>query len=122
MSTDSSPLKQIFDLVRTSPWSKARSLGKRIDGGKSIVNHYLYGYEGVLFEKKGDNPPLWRVSSDAAYSDMIKRLNPTRGQGSGSTPLIPEARSELTLDAMDPITLCGSCDTPIRPNGMCRCS
>lgn len=122
MSAQSSPLKQIFDLVRDSPSSAARSLGKEVDGGKSAVNHYLYGYEGVLFEKRGDSPPLWKVISDSAYNDMIKRLNPTRSQGSGSTPSIPKARSELTLEALEPITICGSCDTPIRPNGMCRCS
>lgn len=113
---------EIFELIRQSPLSKARVVGKRIDGGKKLVNHYLYGYEGVLFEKLGDSPPLWRVISDDAYTEMIKRLNPTRGQGSGQMPSFPSRGPEVSVSDLSPITVCGSCDTPIKPNGMCRCS
>ena len=122
MSDQASVLKQLFNLVRNTPRSKARVLGRRIDGGKSVVNHYLYGYEGVLFEKEDARSPRWSVIADGAYEEMMKRLNPTRGKGSGSKPLFPEARSALSIDDLDPITLCGSCNTPIKPNGMCRCS
>lgn len=122
MNDQTSLLKQIFDLLQGNPWSKARALGKEIEGGKKIVNHYLYGYEGVLFEKKGDFPPQWRVISGDAYSQMVQRLNPTRGKGSGSKPSIPMVQSKLTIKDMSSFTLCESCDTPIKPNGMCRCS
>ena len=122
MSTEPSLLKQIFELVRDRPWCKARSIGSEIDGGKSIVNHYLYGYEGILFEKKGLTPPLWRVISRDAYDEMVQRLNPAKGQGSGHSRKGNRPSRATRVQALEPITVCGSCDTPIRDNGMCRCS
>ena len=122
MVTESSTLKQIFEFVRDQPWCKARSIGAVIDGGKSVVNHYLYGYEGILFEKKGLTPPLWRVVSRDAYDEMVRRLNPTKGQGSGHSRLSSRPSRAKLVRALEPITVCGSCDTPIRDNGMCRCS
>jgi hypothetical protein len=74
MPTDE--LKQIFDFIRKNGTSNARQIGKAIPGGKSRANHYLYGYLGILFAKRGLTPPQWNVVSDDAYEQMTTRLRP----------------------------------------------
>lgn len=122
MTSEDSVLKELFLLVRESAWVTARKLGGGFDGGKSLVNHYLYGFEGLLFEKEGDRPPFWRVISDDAYDKYLKRVQAPKARGSGPVASHPEFASHHTIHDLAPITLCHACDTPIRPNGMCRCS
>ena len=104
-------LKPIFDFLFTNPNSSARQIGKVVEGGKSRANHFLYGYLEILFTKRGLTPPLWQVTSKDAYQKMIERVSPT-----------PIVKSQANYLDLIPITVCSSCDLPIKPNGLCGCS
>jgi hypothetical protein len=128
MENRNSDLKEIFNFVRENPGSNARQIGKNVEGGKSRANHYLYGYLDILFSKRGITPPLWQVLSKDAYEKMIKRLNPepvqSQIQGASSQNAEPGVftRQSPRLRELPPISICYSCDLPIRPNGACGCS
>ena len=128
MENRNSDLKEIFNFVRENPGSNARQIGKNIEGGKSRANHYLYGYLDILFTKRGITPPLWQVLSNDSYEKMIKRLNPepvqsqTQGTPTQNGEPVVFARQSPRLRDLPPISICYSCDLPIRPNGACGCS
>ena len=71
VENEKSDLKTISNYVRENPSSNARQIGKIVDGGKSRANHYLYGYEDILFTKRGLTPPEWQVVAGDAYEKMI---------------------------------------------------
>lgn len=104
-------LKPIFDFLLTNPNSSARQIGKAVEGGKSRANHFLYGYQEILFTKRGLTPPLWQVASKDSYRKMIERLSPT-----------PIVKSQANYLELVPITVCSAYDLPIKPNGLCGCS
>ena len=136
MTGNKSDLKTIFDFVQSNQWSNARQIGKGLDGGKSRANHYLYGYLDILFTKKGLTPPQWQVISDDAYSKMLGRVNPSPVPM--STPMqaanITQKKSSLNIfknsfknspndrQYLSQISICNSCDLPIKPSGLCGCS
>jgi hypothetical protein len=134
MPTDE--LKQIFDFIRKNGTSNARQIGKAIPGGKSRANHYLYGYSGILFTKRGLTPPQWSVVSDDAYERMTSRLRPrsTPSPEQRSTPAPSRTRSRsifplprtvsirIAPQDLPEISVCQSCDLPIQPTGRCGCS
>ena len=136
MEVSKTDLKTIFDFVQGNQWSSARQIGKGLAGGKSRANHYLYGYLDILFTKKGLTPPQWQVISDDAYSKMLGRLNPSPVPM--STPMqaanITQKKSSLNIfknsfknspndrQYLSQISICNSCDLPIKPNGLCGCS
>jgi hypothetical protein len=128
MESKKSDLHQIFNFVRDNPSSNAKQIGKDIEGGKSRANHYLYGYLDILFTKRGITPPLWTVTSNDAYEKMIQRLNPQSSQIQKSASPKPKvkaisfARQSPPKRELPPISICYSCDLPIKPNGMCGCS
>ena len=128
MEIKKSDLHQIFNFVRDNPSSNARQIGRDIEGGKSRANHYLYGYLDILFTKRGLTPPLWQVISSDAYEKMIQRLNPTPVQPqSQNAPFqkvapVVVAQKSSWLRELPPISICYSCDLPIKPNGTCGCS
>lgn len=121
-------LRAIFDFVRDHPNSSARQIGGIVDGGKSRANHFLYGYDGILFEKRGLTPPQWRVISDDGFGGMMQRLHPNPPPVVGpavSTPakrLWIQPKENLPARELPPISICNSCDLPIKPNGICGCS
>ena len=128
MESKKTDLQQIFNFVRDNPGSNARQIGKDVDGGKSRANHYLYGYLDILFKKRGLTPPSWQVLSKDAYEKMIQRLNPQTDQIQNRTSLSPKIKAgifsrqtPLKRD-LPPISICNSCDLPIKPNGICGCS
>lgn len=128
MENTSTDLKSIFSYVRDNPNSNARQVGRMIEGGKRRANHYLYGYLDILFTKRGLAPPAWKVTSNDALEKMIKRLNPQPAQ----TEKLPSkkqkgrairlSRQYIQVRELPPISICNSCDLPIRPNGLCGCS
>ncbi len=128
MENSKSDLQQIFNFVRDNPGSNARQIGKNLEGGKSRANHYLYGYLDILFSKRGITPPLWQVLSKDAYEKMMLRLNPRPVQS--QTPSAPFQKVEPVvftrqsprIRELPPISICYSCDLPIKPNGACGCS
>ena len=124
MST--SELKQIFDFVQKNGWSNARQIGKAIPGGKSRANHFLYGYQDILFVKRGIAPPQWRVASNDAYSAMLGRISPKpvtpRALGSSSSFTPAPQPDFLRLRELPMISVCESCGLPIQPTGKCGCS
>ena len=128
MENEKSDLKNIFNFVRDNPSSNARQIGKFVDGGKSRANHYLYGYEDILFTKRGLTPPEWQVVAGDAYEKMIGRLLPQPIQT--PTPLAEIQKPKVIIFArknskkreLPPISSCYSCDLPIKPNGLCGCS
>jgi hypothetical protein len=128
VENEKSDLRNIFNYVRDNPSSNARQIGKIVDGGKSRANHYLYGYEDILFTKRGLTPPEWQVVAGDAYEKMIGRLLPQPIQT--PTPLaeiqkpkaIIFARKNSKKRELPPISICYSCDLPIKPNGLCGCS
>ena len=136
MDGNKSDLKTIFDFVQSNQWSNARQIGKGLDGGKSRANHYLYGYLDILFTKKGLTPPQWQVISDDAYSKMLGRVNPSSVpmptpvettkiiQKKSSLNIFKNSfsKSPVAQRHMEKFSICGSCDLPIKPNGMCGCS
>ena len=128
MENKKSDLQQIFNFVRDNPSSNARKIGKDVEGGKSRANHYLYGYLDILFTKRGLTPPLWQVISSDAYEKMIQRLNPTTVKPQvQSAPFqkvepVDFTRKSSWLRELPPISICYSCDLPIKPNGACGCS
>ena len=128
MENKKSDLQQIFNFVRVNPSSNARKIGKDVEGGKSRANHYLYGYLDILFTKRGLTPPLWQVISSDAYEKMIQRLNPTTVKPQvQSAPFqkvepVDFTRKSPWLRELPPISICYSCDLPIKPNGACGCS
>ena len=136
MEADKTDLKTIFDFVQSNQWSSARQIGKVLAGGKSRANHYLYGYLDILFTKKGLTPPQWQVISDDAYSKMLGRVNPSpapmltpmgtaniaRKKSSFNILKNSFKHSPNTRDSLSQISICNSCDLPIKPNGLCGCS
>ena len=136
MEADKTDLKTIFDFVQSNQWSSARQIGKVLVGGKSRANHYLYGYLDILFTKKGLTPPQWQVISDDAYSKMLGRVNPSPAPMSTPMGTSNMARkkssfnilknsfkhSPNTRDSLSQISICNSCDLPIKPSGLCGCS
>jgi hypothetical protein len=136
MEVNKTDLKTIFDFVQNNQWSSARQIGKGLAGGKSRANHYLYGYLDILFTKKGLTPPQWQVISDDAYSKMLERVNPlpvtivtppsaanvTRKKSSLNIFKNSFKHSSNTRDSLSQISICNSCDLPIKPNGLCGCS
>jgi hypothetical protein len=128
MENTSTDLKSIFIFVRDNPNSNARQVGKILEGGKSRANHYLYGYLEILFTKRGLAPPTWKVTANDAYEKMIQRLNPQSVQAE-KTPIrkqkvraIGLSRQYVQKRELPPISICYSCDLPIKPNGFCGCS
>jgi hypothetical protein len=121
-----SELKQIFDFVQKNGWSNARQVGKGIPGGKTRANHFLYGYLGILFVKRGIAPPQWRVVSDDAYTAMLDRVNPKpaapRAPGSASRFTPAPQPDFLRPRKLPMISVCESCGLPIQPTGKCGCS
>ncbi len=136
MTGNMSDLKTIFDFVQSNQWSNARQIGKGLDGGKRRANHYLYGYLDILFTKKGLTPPQWEVISDDAYSKMLGRVNPSSvpmptpieatkiTQKKSSLNIFKNSfsKSPVTQRQMAKFSICGSCDLPIKPSGICGCS
>ena len=136
MEVNKTDLKTIFDFVQSNQWSSARQIGKVLAGGKSRANHYLYGYLDILFTKKGLTPPQWQVISDDAYSKMLERVNPSPVTTKAPSGAANVTRKKSTLnifknsfknspntrDSLSQISICNSCDLPIRPNGLCGCS
>ena len=136
MEVNKTDLKTIFDFVQSNQWSTARQIGKVLAGGKSRANHYLYGYLDILFMKKGLTPPQWQVISADAYSKMLGRVNPSPAHMSPpmGTANIAHKKSSFnilknsfkhrpnTRDSLSQISICNSCDLPIKPNGLCGCS
>ena len=128
MENTSTDLKSIFNFVRDNPNSIARQVGRMIEGGKSRANHYLYGYLDILFTKRGLAPPLWKVTSNDALEKMIQRLNPQPVQieklpsKKQKGRAIRLSRQYIQVRELPPISICNSCDLPIRPNGLCGCS
>ncbi len=128
MENVKSDLQNIFNYVRDNPSSNARKIGKVVDGGKSRANHYLYGYEGILFTKRGVTPPEWSVLAGDAYEKMIGRLLPQPVQTPKPSAQIrkPKASTfssqQWTERELPPMLICYSCDLPIKPNGLCGCS
>jgi hypothetical protein len=136
MEVNKTDLKTIFDFVQNNQWSSARQIGKGLAGGKSRANHYLYGYLDILFTKKGLTPPQWQVISDDAYSKMLERVNPlpvtivtppsaanvTRKKSSLNIFKNSFKNSPKTLGSLSQISICNSCDLPIKPSGLCGCS
>ena len=128
MENKKSDLQTIFNYVRDNPSSNARQIGKVVDGGKSRANHYLYGYEDILFTKRGLTPPEWQVVARDAYEEMIGRLLPQPVQN--PIPLAQIEKPKATIfprksaanRKLPPISICYSCDLPIKPNGLCGCS
>ena len=124
-------LRTIFNYVKEHQWSNARQVGKNLSGGKSRANHFLYGYLGILFEKRGFTPPQWRVKSDDAYEKMIARLNPPSAPASmPSTPVFGSRQPGRQFDPsvrtpvneLPRFSICNSCELPIKPTGACGCS
>jgi len=136
MEVNKTDLKTIFDYVQSNQWSTARQIGKVLAGGKSRANHYLYGYLDILFLKKGLTPPQWQVISDDAYSKMLGRINPSPAHMSPPMGIANIAHkkssfnilknsfkhSPNTRGPLSQISICNSCDLPIKPNGLCGCS
>ena len=136
MEGKNSDLKTIFDYVQQNQWCNARQVGKCLDGGKSRANHYLYGYLDILFRKRGLTPPQWQVISDDAYSKMLGRVDrspapmPSLIGASNKTKtksLLPIFKNRLNSMEnkhleLTRISICNSCDLPIKPNGFCGCS
>ena len=136
MEVNKTDLKTIFDFVQDNQWSSARQIGKGLAGGKNRANHYLYGYLDILFTKKGLTPPQWQVISDDAYSKMLERVNPlpvtivtppsaanvTRKKSSLNIFRNSFKNSPNTRDSLSQISICNSCDLPIKPSGLCGCS
>ena len=135
MEVNKTDLKTIFDFVQGNQWSSARQIGKGLAGGKSRANHYLYGYLDILFTKKGLTPPQWQVISDDAYSKMLGRVIPSPVPM--STPMgaanITHKKSSFnifknsfknspTTRHLSQISICNSCDLPIKPSGLFGCS
>jgi hypothetical protein len=136
MEVNKTDLKTIFDFVQQNQWTSARQIGKGLEGGKSRANHYLYGYLDILFTKKGLTPPQWQVISNDAYSKMLERVNPS--PVTTVTPLgaanVTRKKSPLnifknsfknslnTRGSLSQISICNSCDLPIKPSGLCGCS
>ena len=128
MESKKTDLQQVFNFVRDNPGSSARQIGKDVHDGKSRANHYLYGYLDILFKKRGLTPPSWQVLSKDAYEKMIQRLNPQTDQIQNRTSLSPKIKAgifsrqtPLKRD-LPQISICNSCDLPIKPNGICGCS
>lgn len=128
MEKVSADLKTIFNFVRDNPNSNGRQVGKMVEGGKNRANHYLYGYLDILFRKRGFAPPTWEVTSSDAYEKMIRRLNPQPVQVDKApirkqkVKAIGLSRQYVQRRELPPISICNSCDLPIRPNGLCGCS
>jgi hypothetical protein len=124
-----SELKQIFDFVQKNGWSNARQVGKAIPGGKSRANHFLYGYQDILFVKRGIAPPQWSVISEDAYSAMLPRIVPVspaisekKPMGEPSPILQSPQPQFLRPQVLPMISVCGACGLPIQPTGKCGCS
>ncbi len=136
MEVNKTDLKTIFDFVQQNRWTSARQIGKGLEGGKSRANHYLYGYLDILFTKKGLTPPQWRVISDDAYAKMLGRVNPspvtimtppgaanvTRKKSTLNIFKNRFKNSSNTQSSLSQISICNSCDLPIKPSGLCGCS
>ena len=135
MEVNKTDLKTIFDFVQGNQWSSARQIGKGLAGGKSRANHYLYGYLDILFTKKGLTPPQWQVISDDAYSKMLGRVIPSpvpmltpmgaaniTHKKSSFNIFKNSFKNSPTTRHLSQISICNSCDLPIKPSGLCGCS
>lgn len=141
----SSDLKTIFEFVRENEWVTARHVGKVITGGKSRAHHYLYGYSGILFLKRGLTPPQWKVVSPDAFDRMTVTISsapsPTRSKGPSCRPVpppkpSPTARKQprdlfpisrptslyVRPEGPSTVLICNACDLPIHSTGRCGCS
>ena len=76
-------LKLLFEIVREDGWVSAKAIGRKFPDGKSAANSDLYGFQGVLFKKRGFAPPEWSVVTDDAFDrwkveveSRIQTVNP----------------------------------------------
>jgi hypothetical protein len=135
----SEDLRKLFEFVLANNWTTAREAGKSLNKGKSRANHYFYGYEGILFSKRGLAPPRWNVVSIDALDLLNDRIIPTASKPmSSGTKLAPAQQApdrerpifsaansmEKRPDGKElpPIAICTACDLPIQPNLHCGCS
>lgn len=129
----SDDLKKLFDFVKKNEWCTARNAGKIVAGGKSRANHYLYGYSGILFEKRGLTPPQWKITSVGAFDQLVGKINPVspsrdvieEAPKKKSRTFLPIPRAvppQISINELSSISVCQSCDLPIQPTGRCGCS
>ena len=143
-------LKLLFEIVREDGWVSAKAIGRKFPGGKSAANSELYGFQGVLFKKRGFAPPEWSVVADDAFERWMVSINlPVESLESqpattesvsksraGPTNTKPQYENEprrlldgvekewprIDRDEIPDVQVCKSCERPIKANGTCGCS
>jgi hypothetical protein len=143
-------LKLLFEIVRDDGWVSAKSIGRKFPDGKRAANSDLYGFQGVLFKKRGIAPPEWSVVSDDAFDRWVAevelRVQSAESQreikesgsssSSDSTKITMRSEAEprrlfqgvekewprIERDEIPDVQVCNSCERPVKANGTCGCS
>jgi len=143
-------LKLLFKIVRDDGWVSAKSIGRKFPDGKRAANSDLYGFQGVLFKKRGLAPPEWSVVSDDAFdrwvAEVESRVQSAEFQreikesgsssSSDSTKITMRSEAEprrlfqgvekewprIERDEIPDVQVCNSCERPVKANGTCGCS
>lgn len=66
---------KIIAILKKKPYQSARDVSKGIGVLRKDVNSRLYSNLGVLFEKEGTDPPIWRLSEQQPLTNVSRSVS-----------------------------------------------
>lgn len=115
---------KIVSFLRNHPNSSARQIRNSIDVSKTEINGILYSKQGILFEKKGFTPPLWRNIGDSdVSSNFPNEINLKIAPENFKHDDDNAAYNMEPSSSIDPSTSqCPACGQVVQSDGRCGCS